>query len=457
MNSSVTTGLDSPNSAPAAPAGDTRLALVSLSLSMLIAAVGTGIVNVALPTLTEAFGATFDTAQWIVLAYLLSMTACMAAVGRLGDMMDRRRLLMGGIVLYMLASALCAIAPSIEWLLAARAAQGLGAAIMMSMTMALVGAAVPKARAGAAMGLLATMSAAGTTLGPTLGGFMVSAFGWPSIFLVNLPLGIAALALIARSVPAEAPANRFDPRQFDTVGTLLLAAVLVAYALAMTGAGGSALVNAALVGAAMAGGLIFTRFERKAAHPLIRPGLFRNPVLSAGLVMNCLVSAIMMASLVVGPFHLAHGLGLDTASVGIVMSAGPLMVALAGVPAGRVADRFGVSRSQIGGLSLMTAGALALAMAPASLGVPGYIGPLMAVTLGYAFFHTANNTIVMQDAAADQRGMTSALLNLSRSLGFITGAAVLGSVFAAGGLQTTFLVATFFAALATVVAVRKPA
>lgn len=457
MNSSVTTGLDSPNSAPAAPAGDTRLALVSLSLSMLIAAVGTGIVNVALPTLTATFGATFDTAQWIVLAYLLSMTACMAAVGRLGDMMDRRRLLMGGIVLYMLASALCAIAPSIEWLLAARAAQGLGAAIMMSMTMALVGAAAPKARAGAAMGLLATMSAAGTTLGPTLGGFMVSAFGWPSIFLINIPLGLGALVLIGRSVATGTHTPRFDPRQFDMVGTALLAATLAAYALAMTGAGGSVFINAALVGVAVAGGLIFVRFEKKANHPLIVPGLFRNPVLNAGLAMNCLVSAIMMASLVVGPFYLVHGLGLDTASVGLVMSIGPLMVALAGVPAGRAADRLGTRRSQIGGLTLMTFGALALAVAPASLGVPGYVGPLIAVTLGYAFFHTANNTMVIQDAAADRRSMTSALLNLSRSLGFITGAAVLGTVFAASGMQATFLLAALFAVLAAIIAVRRSA
>jgi MFS family permease len=172
-----------------------RLALISLSLSMLLSSLGTSIANVGLPTLAQAFNASFQQVQWIVLAYLLAITTLIVSVGRLGDVIGRRRLMLGGITLFTLASGLCGVAPSLWLLIAARVVQGLGAAIMMVLTMAMVGEAVPKEKTGSAMGLLGTMSAVGTALGPTLGGVLIAWFGWPALFLINLPLGILTLVL----------------------------------------------------------------------------------------------------------------------------------------------------------------------------------------------------------------------------------------------------------------------
>ena len=169
-----------------------RWALASLSLSMLLSSLGTSIANVGLPTLAQAFNASFQEVQWIVLAYLLAITTLIVSVGRLGDITGRRRLLLAGIVLFTVASVLCGVAPTLWLLIAARAAQGLGAAIMMALTMAFVGETVPKARTGSAMGLLGTMSAIGTALGPSLGGVLIAGLGWRAIFLVNVPLGILA-------------------------------------------------------------------------------------------------------------------------------------------------------------------------------------------------------------------------------------------------------------------------
>ena len=166
-----------------------RWALTSLSLSLLLSSLGTSIANVGLPTLAQAFGAIFAQVQWVVLAYLLAITTLIVSVGRLGDLLGRRRLLLGGIALFTFASALCGLAPTLPWLIAARALQGLGAAVMMALTMALVGELVPKARTGSAMGLLGTMSAVGTALGPSLGGVLIATLGWRALFLVNLPLG----------------------------------------------------------------------------------------------------------------------------------------------------------------------------------------------------------------------------------------------------------------------------
>ena len=161
-----------PGSAEPVPGG--TWALASLSLSMLLSSLGTSIANVGLPTLAEAFTASFQAIQWVVLAYLLAITTVIVSVGRLGDMVGRRRLLLAGIVLFTGASWLCGISPSLSMLIAARAAQGLGAAIMMALSMALLGETVPRERTGSAMGLLGTMSAIGTALGPSLGGLLIA-------------------------------------------------------------------------------------------------------------------------------------------------------------------------------------------------------------------------------------------------------------------------------------------
>src|SRR5882757_3137985 len=172
-----------------------RWALASLSLSMLLSSLGTSIANVGLPTLARAFDASFQQVQWIVLAYLLAITTLIVSVGKLGDIAGRRRLLLAGIVLFTLASVLCGLAPTLWLLTAARAAQGLGAAIMMALAMAFVGETVSKERTGSAMGLLGTMSAIGTALGPSLGGVLIAGPGWRAIFLVSVPLGILAFLL----------------------------------------------------------------------------------------------------------------------------------------------------------------------------------------------------------------------------------------------------------------------
>ena len=135
-------------------------------------------------------------------------------------------------------------------------------------------------------------------------------------------------------------------------------------------------------------------------------------------------------------------LGLDAAQVGLVMSSGPIVAALTGMPSGRVVDRFGAYRVTIAGLIAMVIGSCILPMMPTSLGIPGYVAPLVVITAGFALFQAANNTAVMTDIRADQRGVVSGLLNLARYLGLITGASVMGAVFAAGGASPNLMTAS---------------
>jgi len=408
-----------------------RWVLASLSLSMLLSSLGTSIANVGLPTLAQAFGASFQQVQWVVLAYLLAITALIVSVGRLGDVMGRRRLLLVGIFLFTLASVLCGLAPTLRLLIAARAVQGLGAAIMMALTMAFVAGTVPKERTGSAMGLLGTMSAMGTALGPSLGGVLIAGLGWQAIFLVNVPLGIAAWVLAHRYLPADFRGEKTGRARFDNLGTLLLAVTLVAYALAMTlGRGSFGPLNGALVLATALGAVLFVLAEAKAASPLIRLAMFRDPGFSASLAMNALVSTVMMSTLVVGPFYLARALGLNEALVGIVMAVGPLIAILSGVPSGRAVDCWGAPSMAIVGLIAMAAGAFALSVLAAMFGVAGYVAAIVVLTPGYQLFQAANNTAVMANVHPDQRGVISGMLSLSRNLGLITGASMMGTVFA---------------------------
>ncbi len=404
---------------------------------MLLSSLGTSIANVGLPTLAQAFGAAFQDVQWVVLAYLLAITTLIVGVGRLGDMIGRRRLLLAGIALFTAASALSGVAPTLGLLIAARAAQGVGAAIMMALTMAFVGETVPKAKTGSAMGLLGTMSAIGTALGPSLGGVLIAWFGWRAIFLVNLPVGVLTFMLAWRALPVDRPLQRADRPAFDHAGTLLLAVTLAAYALAMTvGRGHFGLLNLALLLTALVGAGLFGLAQTRAAAPLIQLDMFREPGFSASLAMNALVSTVMMATLVVGPFYLSRSLGLDTAMVGMVMALGPVIAALSGFPAGRIVDRLGAPFMVLAGLVAMAAGALALSVLPALFGIAGYVAAIAVLTPGYQLFQAANNTAVMADVRPGRRGVISGVLNLSRNLGLVTGASAMGAVFALASATT---------------------
>ncbi|MBP0580090.1 MFS transporter [Labrys sp. LIt4] len=405
-------------------------ALVGLCLCILLSSLGTSIANVALPSLASVFSASFEQVQWIVLAYLLAMTTLVVSAGRLGDIIGRRRLLLAGLFLFTAASACCAMAPTFALLVAARAVQGLGAAVMAALGMAMVGEAVSKERTGSAMGLLGTMSAVGTALGPSLGGFLISALGWRSIFLVNIPLSVLAFCLAGRFLPADGDKSQHVRSRFDSLGTLLLAATLASYALAMTtGRSASGWIGTGLMLATVIGGGLFLLVEARVRSPLIQLAAFRSEGLSVNLATSALVATVMMTTFVVGPFYLARALALDEAVIGVVMAVGPVISIASGVFAGRIVDRLGAPRLILVGLAEMALGAIVLSAAGPAFGVAGYLAGIAVLTPGYQLFQAANNTAVMASIPADRRGVTSGLITLSRNLGLITGASAMGAVF----------------------------
>ncbi|HEV7284134.1 MAG TPA: MFS transporter [Kaistia sp.] len=403
----------------------------ALAGAMLLASLGTSITSVALPTLSRAFSAPLSSIQWVVLAYLIAATVAIVLAGRLGDMFGHRQVLLAGLILFAIASVACATAPTLGVLIAARAAQGVGGAILMAMPMSIARDAVKKEQLGAAMGLLGTMSAVGTALGPSLGGVLVAALGWRAVFL---PLaGIAVLVLGLVLIAISPPAARVGKvgASLDWPGAALLAFSLTAYSLATAGGrAGVAGTPSLYLLIAVIGLALFVRIETRTSAPLVSVAMLRKREISASLAMNGIASTAMMSTLIVGPFFLAFGLHLNAAAVGLVMAVGPVTSAFAGIPAGRLTDRFGAPRMLVAGLAQMTIGLVSLALLPLAFGIAGYAVALVLLTPGYQLFLAANNTSAMLFAPDQQRGMLSGFLGLSRNLGFMTGASVMATLFA---------------------------
>ncbi len=449
--------------------------VVGLAVCVLSASLGTSAANVALPQIADAFGGSFGQAQWVVVAYLLGMTAASVTVGYLGDVFDRTRLLAAGAVVFAAAAVAVSLAPSFQVLVTARAIQGVGAAVLMALPLAIARDTTAEHRTGSVMGLLGTTSAVGTAAGPAVGGLVVDAWGWQAVFAAMVPFGLAALLLNGLSGPGGSGGpgrlggrntthNRRPRSRFDAAGMVILTATVALYALGVTGIdrGADAGVTAALLGAAAAGVIVLVLVERRAAHPVLPLALLGDRIIGAGAVANLIVGAVMMTTLVVGPFYLSEALGLGSAAVGLVMAAGPVASILSGIVAGRLVDRLGTRRMITAGLAVMIAGAVILAWLPATIGLVGYLAGIVALAPGYQLFLAANNTQVMTAIAPERRGTASGLLGLSRNLGLITGTTAMGVLFAAAAGAsvttatpaelTTAVTVTFVTAAAAVTA-----
>ncbi|MFV9685055.1 MFS transporter [Pseudomonas sp. NY15367] len=247
----------------------------------------------------------------------------------MGDLYGNRRVLIGGILLFTLASAGCAVAPTLGWLIAGRAVQGLGAATLMALPLSIAKTLIAKERLGASIGLLGSMSAFGTALGPSVGGMLIAEFGWRSVFVLLTLCGGGLLALTVTGIGKTAPAG--NSARIDWVGSAWLSVALLCFAYAASGGRvGVAIAPWMLLVLAAAALLIFISTELVAPNPLIPVALARGRGIATSLSMNLVVATIMMSTLVVGPLFLSFGLGLSDAGTGLVMAAGPGAAALWG-------------------------------------------------------------------------------------------------------------------------------
>jgi EmrB/QacA subfamily drug resistance transporter len=391
-----------------------------------MSALDTSIVSVALPAIGHATGAILSTLEWVVLAYLLAVSSTLLVFGRLADLHGRRRIYLCGQVGFALGSLLCALARGVGPLVAARAFQGLGASMVFALSPAVLIGAFPAAERGRALGLQATMTYLGMSIGPGLGGWLTEHLGWPAVFLVNVPVGAVMIAVSLRALPRDPPRDR-AAAPFDALGAGLLAAALAGLLLAASQGPargwGDPWVVALAAGAALAG-VAFVGVERRRLHPALDVSLFRSFAFSASTAAAFLCYACTAAVNLTAPFLLVRSYGLPESRAGLLLMVVPLGMLLLTAAAGHLSDRVGVRLPSTLGMVLLTGGALALSRASPAAGAAGFVPGALAIGLGNGLFTAPNNSAIMGAAPLPRRGVAGAVLAAARTAGFACGTAL---------------------------------
>lgn len=389
------------------------------------------IVNVALPTLAQYFGATLATLQWIPLAYLLVIASLVLGAARLGDVHGRRRAYLFGLGVFTAASMLCGLAPGVGWLIAFRVLQGFGAVFVSALGGAIIAQTFPQHERGRALGVISSCVTLGVALGPTVGAFIIDWASWRWMFLVNIPVGLAAMAIVSRVIPDLPRSPTRLP--FDWLGTVLIAAAIGSFSLALTFGqrqgfdAGLPILLFVLCAAAL---LLFILAQARVDAPLLDLSVFANRPFSAGLAMGVLAFVSIGATSFTLPFFLQLGLGLPIATVGLMMAISPVIGAIASPVGGALSDRFGPRWVSLLGLLGMALGGLLLMRLDEGTTTWRFALSIAPLGLGMALFAAANNSGVMNSVTRERLGIASGLLSLARTLGQSTAVPIAAAMFA---------------------------
>jgi EmrB/QacA subfamily drug resistance transporter len=397
------------------------------------------IVTVALPRIAFDLHAAAPTVEWVSLSYLLVLVSALAAVGRLADRLGRKLLYVYGFGVFTVGSLLCALAPGLGWLVAARVLQGLGAALLQANGIALIREAVPESKLGRALGFQGTAQALGLALGPAVGGALVSLGGWRTLFLVNVPAGLIGGALGWVLLPRSRFRDSGSSGRFDLAGAVLLAGAAGGALLLLSRLGSLGLVSlsAVAVGSLVLGaGFVFR--SRHAASPLIDLRLIAERRIWSGLAGAAVSFTVMFGALFAIPFYLAAS-HVSAAVAGLELAVLPVALGVVAPFAGRVSDR--CRRPWLTAAPLVVAG-LGLAVVALWHGTAGVVLGLAIAGAGLGAFIPANNATIMGSVAVCHAGVLSGVLSMVRGLGTALGVAVAGLVYSGVGAPGRALTAT---------------
>jgi EmrB/QacA subfamily drug resistance transporter len=453
---------------------DTRkrwLALYVLCLGNLMIVLDTTIVNVALPSIRADLGFTEASLAWVVNAYLLTFGGFLLLAGRLGDLYGNRRLFLGGISLFTLASLACGLAPTQELLVAARAVQGLGGAVVSAVALSLIMTLFTEpADRAKAMGFIGFVAAGGGSIGVLLGGVLTDVLTWRWVFLVNLPVGAAVFALVLVLIPAARGAAR---QRLDLAGAVTVTASLVVAVYAIVGGNARGWTSATTLSLLAFSAVLFAVFvaiESRVASPLVPLALFKIRSLAAANIVGVLWAAAMFAWFFLSALYLQFVLGYSPLEIGLAfLPANLIMGAFSLGVSAKLVMRFGIRPTLVGGMTLVAVGLALFARAPVGGSFVVDVLPSMIV-LGLGVGTALNPVLLaaMSDVPQEQSGLASGVVNTAFMMGGALGLAVLASVAASrsesllasgdprtaaltGGYHAAFVLGAAFAAAAAVV------
>jgi len=404
------------------------LGLAVVGLGTLMAPLDSA-VNIAFPHITAAFDRPLRDIQWVVICYVLTHASLLIACGRLGDLFGHRRVFAWGLGVGVVAFVLCGTAPSYGWLLAARALQGVGAALVMSVGPALATGLYPEHMRGRVLGIYTTMFALGMALGPLLGGVAIEAFGWGAVFWGRAPLALAALALL-RFLPA--PRLPAAGGRFDLLGAALLTIGLSTLLLGLNRLRGDAddlALAAALGGVATATLVWFTLRERRSTDPVIRLAPFRDLGFTLIAFANFAVNLVGFAVMLLVPFWLGHFLVGSIGFGGAVLAASPIGIMAGAAAGGWAIGRVPANRVAFAGGACVVAGMLAIANWGEAPSLAAITTSLALNGFGVGLFQVCCTDIVAARLPLAERGVAGSLAMLTRTIGILCGASLLTMLF----------------------------
>jgi EmrB/QacA subfamily drug resistance transporter len=412
---------------PRAPA----YALATVCVGACIGQLDASIVTLAFPTLQRDFHASVGAVTWVGLSYLAVLVVGVTPIGRLADMVGRKLLYTYGFGVFIAGSALCAAAPTLAFLDAARGLQAIGAAMLQANSVAIIYVVLPRDRLRWGIGIQGAAQALGLALGPAVGGLLLSTGGWRLLFLINVPIGLVAAGAAWVFVPRSCELQARQP--FDWVGLTLFAPAVASLLLAVSLAGRGGWASArsiVLLVVAVGLGLGFGRRERHARAPMLDLALLRQRAVSAGLASGLLSYVVLFGTMSTVPFLLERAQHLSAGRAGLSLTALPFAVGCVAPLTGRLTRRVSARALSVGGMGLTATALVALGTGRSSGWV--LIATLLLAGAGLGLFTPLNNAAIVGAAPRAQAGVASGVLNMTRGFGTALGLALSGLAFGAG-------------------------
>lgn len=395
--------------------------LAAATMAVFMSTLDTSIVNVALPTMASGFNVGPDSIKWVVLSYMLPLAGVLAIAGRMCDVFGRRKIFLWGLIIFALGSALCGVSTSLFQLISFRVIQGIGGSLIAAPIAAIATALFPPHERGKAMGLVGTIGPLGAITGPSIGGFLISDWGWSSIFFINIPISIVCFFVTRAILPAEQELKR---TKFDWVGTLLLSGATFALLFGLSGqeTDQNSLKWILLI-VAVLGFLLFPYVESKVKEPVIPTAMLKSVPYSLpllGMVASSIVGSMLGF---LNPFYLQEGLGKTPWETGITVLFIPLAMAIAAPIGGTLSDRYSPKLSASLGAAVVIAGLILLTPLSINWDLQDVMWRLFIIGLGIGLYAAPTQHAIMEATPPAFLGISSAVTNMLRYIGFSLGPA----------------------------------
>jgi EmrB/QacA subfamily drug resistance transporter len=406
------------------------LVLISVGIGSFMSAYVGSVINVSLPTITAAFHSTVSLTEWVVTIYLLAVSSLLLAFGRLGDLNGHKRIYSFGFVLFTLGSVACALSASIEIMIVFRVAQALGGAMLLSNAPAILTGNFPPEQRGQALGLQATLTYLGLTVGPSLGGWITDQFGWPAVFFMNVPIGLIGLAFCLKYIPNDR--HKREHEGFDWLGALTFMTGLVALLYALNrGQVWGWLSSRTLILSAAAVLLLlgFTFLEKRSKAPMLDLRLFTIRPFSF-TTLSALINYVNLYFIMfLMPFYLIQGRGYSSTMAGMILTAQPIFMAVFAPISGSLSDRISPHTLSTLGMLINGLGLWQLSRLNGESGIASIIIALAVAGIGTGIFISPNNNVLLGSAPRNRQGIASGILATARSVGMVLGVGIAGAIY----------------------------